>query len=97
LYVHIINSEVIKGQILKRTKGVAQKKISLGTFKSVAFPLPPSGEQSEILRQLEQKFYASDRLLKELDVQHLKTEKNKQSILASAFSGLLEKIEGSTT
>lgn len=90
LFVHIINSQIIKDQILSRTKGVAQKKISLGTFKSVAFPLPPSAEQAEILRELEQKFYASDRLLKELDVQLLKTERNKQSVLVSAFTGKLQ-------
>ncbi|MEW8584377.1 MAG: restriction endonuclease subunit S [Candidatus Thiodiazotropha sp.] len=89
LFVHIINSQVIKNQILSRTKGVAQKKISLGTFKSVAFPLPPLEEQAEILRELDQKFYASDRLLKELDMQLLKTERSKQSVLASAFSGML--------
>ena len=87
LFVYIINSQIIKDQILSRTKGVAQKKISLGTFKSVAFPLPPLEEQAEILRGLEQKFYAANRLSDEIDVQLLNTEKNKQSILASAFSG----------
>jgi len=89
LFVHIISSQIIKDQILSRTKGVAQKKISLGTFKSIAFPLPPLEEQAEILRELEQKFYASERLLKELDAQLLKIEKNKQSVLSSAFSGRL--------
>ncbi len=89
LFVHIINSKIIKDQILSRTKGVAQKKISLGTFKSVAFPFTPLEEQAQILRELEKKFYASDHLLKELDVQLLKAEKNKQSILGSAFLGCL--------
>lgn len=87
LYVHIINSQLIKDQVVKRTKGVAQKKISLGTFKSIAFPLPPLDEQAEIIRRIEQKLSAAGRFLKELEHQHLKAEKNKQSILASAFSG----------
>jgi type I restriction enzyme S subunit len=97
LYVHIINSQLIKSQVLKRTKGVAQKKISLGTFKSVAFPLPPLDEQGELLKQIDEKFYTSDRLLKELEIQLIKAEKNKQSILVSAFSGQLVKThQGST-
>ena len=87
LYVYIINSPLIKSQVLKRTKGVAQKKISLGTFKSMAFPMPPLVEQKEILRQIEQKFSAFDRLFRELDLQYIKAENNKQSILASAFLG----------
>lgn len=89
LYVHIINSPLIKSQVINRTKGVAQKKISLGTFKSIAFPLPPLGEQEEVLRQVKQKSCASDRMMKELANQLVKAEKNKQSILASAFSGHL--------
>jgi type I restriction enzyme S subunit len=88
-YVHIINSGLIKSQILKQTKGVAQKKISLATFKLIAFPLPPNDEQVEMIRQIELKLSTADRISGELDLYLAKTEKNKQSILASAFCGKL--------
>lgn len=85
LFVHIINSQMIKGRILSRTKGVAQKKICLGTFKSVAFPLPPNDEQIEMIQQIDLKLSAADRLSDELDLYLAKTKK--QSILVTAFSG----------
>jgi type I restriction enzyme S subunit len=90
LYVHAINSWLIKEQIIERTKGVAQKKISLGTFKSVALPLAPLEEQKVILGEIEKKIFTIDRLEKDLVFQLSKTEKNKQSILVSAFSGALQ-------
>lgn len=92
LYVHAINSWLIKEQIVERTKGVAQKKISLGTFKSIAFPLAPLAEQSVILQKIENKISSIDRLEKVLVLQLLRAEKNKQSILASAFSGDLVEV-----
>ena len=89
LYVHIVNSQLIRDQIVQRTKGVVQKKISLGTFRSIAFPLPPVEEQREILRVIEEKMGASDRLLREIERQLVRAERNKQSVLASAFSGFM--------
>lgn len=59
--------------------------------------MPLLDEQGEILKQIDKKFYTSDRLLKELEIQLIKAEKNKQSILVSAFSGQLVKThQGST-
>jgi predicted GIY-YIG superfamily endonuclease/restriction endonuclease S subunit len=89
LYVHATNSWLIKEQVVERTKGVAQKKISLGTFKSIAFPLAPLAEQQEILGEIEKKILSIARLEQDLELQLMKAEKNKQSILASAFSGEL--------
>ncbi|WP_287603012.1 restriction endonuclease subunit S [Thiothrix sp.] len=88
LYVHIVNSQLIRDQIVQRTKGVAQKKISLGTFRSIAFPLPPVEEQREILRVIEEKMGAADRLLREIERQLVRAERNKQSVLKKSFLGI---------
>ena len=87
LYVHLINSQIIRSQIIGRTRGVAQKKVSLGAFKSVTFPVPPLEEQKVILQEIESKFESIERLEKEVGRQLIKAEKSKQSILASVFSG----------
>ena len=52
-------------------------------------PLPLLAEQSEVVLQVEQKLESIVRLDNELDLQLFKAEKNKQSILSSAFSGEL--------
>ena len=44
-----INSHIGKSQIGPMTKGVAQKKVSLGRFSSLAVPLPPQAEQIAII------------------------------------------------
>ncbi|MCX6893236.1 MAG: restriction endonuclease subunit S, partial [Verrucomicrobia bacterium] len=40
-FMHAVNSEVVKPQIQLITKGVAQMKVSLGRFSTLAIPLPP--------------------------------------------------------
>ncbi len=52
-------------------------------------PLPALAEQSEIVSQVELKFETINRLENELETQLFKADKNKQSILASAFTGKL--------
>lgn len=53
----VINSHIGKRQIEPMTQGVAQKKVSLGRFISLAVPIPPADEQVLIV----QKLIAADR------------------------------------
>ena len=55
-------------------------------LKNLVVPLPSHKEQLEIVRCVEDKLQSMERLLEELDRQHIKAEKNKQSILAFSFS-----------
>jgi type I restriction enzyme S subunit len=54
------------------------------------FPLPPVDEQLEIVKVIEQKLSAIEHIELTIDEQCDKSDVNKQSILASAFSGDLE-------
>ncbi|MEW8662786.1 MAG: restriction endonuclease subunit S [Candidatus Thiodiazotropha sp.] len=72
------------------SQNVGQANVNGTKLKALAMPLPSSGEQKEIVRVVEEKMQSSDRLLAEIDYQLLKVEKNKQSILASAFIGRIE-------
>ena len=71
----------------KAASGGNQPNLNLSKVREISLPLPPLSEQLEIILQAEQKFEAIRRLEKELETQILKAEKNKQSVLASAFSG----------
>jgi type I restriction enzyme S subunit len=57
-YKYCIWSNHVKKQLGLITKGVAQKKISVDRFKTIAIPLPPQEEQKQIVREIESKFLA---------------------------------------
>ena len=51
-----INSQSVRNQIEAITSGVAQQKVSLAHFKqAVRFPLPPLGEQGQIVKAVSQR------------------------------------------
>lgn len=61
--------------------------LSAGRFSEIEFPLCCTLEQKEVVKVAEDKFVRIERLEDDIDIQLIKAEKNKQSILASAFSG----------
>jgi type I restriction enzyme S subunit len=88
-FVNAINSQLVAKQIAPITRGVAQKKISLDRFRDIALPLPPIAEQHQILAEVEARTTAIDHLEAELDRQITRSNRLRQSTLASAFSGKL--------
>ncbi len=84
-----INSHIGRQQIEPMTQGVAQKKVSLGRFTSLAVPVPPIQEQDELIallgsatREIEAQEAAVGLSLKQSTAQ-------RQNILRAAFSGQL--------
>ncbi len=65
--------------------------LSAGRFSQIEFPLCSTAEQKEIIGATDEKFISISRVAKEIDLQLIKAEKSKQSILASAFSGSMSK------
>lgn len=88
-FVHIIHSEVVHRQILKETRGVAQKKISLARFKTVSIPLPPLAEQYRIVAEVERRLSLIDQLEKTVAADLARANRLRQSILKRAFAGQL--------
>jgi restriction endonuclease S subunit/predicted GIY-YIG superfamily endonuclease len=88
---YILKSPQLSTDISKRVKGVGNPTIDKNSLKNLAVPLPSIKEQDEIVRIIEDKMYSMERLDIELVLQLEKAEKNKQSILASAFSGKILK------
>ena len=76
----------------KQTTNLAS--INKGVLSAFPTPLAPLDEQKIIIELVEEKLASTDRLETDISIQLIKSEKNKQSILASAFSGeLVESLE----
>lgn len=88
-FSNAINSILVKKQILRSTKGVAQQKISLIRFKKIGIPLPPPREQNEIAKCIESCFSFADQTEREFDRSILVSTSLRQSILRRAFQGKL--------
>jgi len=73
----------------KAASGGNQPNLNLTKVRDITLPLPALVEQNEIVARIEQKFETVERLENDIEAQLLKIEINKQSILASAFSGSL--------
>lgn len=87
-YFHrAIESRVVQKQILGVTKGVAQLKVSLARFKTIALPVPPLDEQRKIFEEVERCFTIIVGTEAQIDANILRAEKTRQSILKQAFSG----------
>jgi type I restriction enzyme S subunit len=82
-----LRSGMLQSQIDRKKTQTAQANIFQGKIKSLILSVPPLLEQNEIVRVIKEKFESTERLEKELDMQIIKAEKNKQSALASAFAG----------
>ncbi|MFT6403088.1 MAG: type I restriction enzyme S subunit [Pseudohongiellaceae bacterium] len=67
-----------------------QPNLNLSKVRDIALRLLALAEQAKIVLEVEKKFDAINSLARDRDVQLLKAEKNKQSILVSAFSGKLQ-------
>jgi len=68
----------------------SMRNISQGNVKSIRVPLLSIVELKLLISRFNQKIDAIQRLESEIEIQLIKANKNKQSILASAFSGSLK-------
>ncbi|PUB87816.1 MAG: hypothetical protein DBP00_08040 [gamma proteobacterium symbiont of Ctena orbiculata] len=90
LLAYFLLSKPVVQWMLSKTKTTAgQVNLTLEISRDAPIPIMPEEEQDQIIRLIEEKLNASDRMLEELEVQLIKAEKNKQSVLASAFNGKL--------
>ena len=83
----LLSGDFAKEQFKALQRGATKVGLGLDDIKAIQFGLPSTQEQNEIVKLIEEKLNAIERLGKEIDIQLLKAEKNKQSILAFAFRG----------
>jgi len=92
-FVHAINSTLLRNQMFKITRGVAQTKVSLERFKTLALPLPPILEQIEIVKRVESLFRLVTNIEGRVELANKRVQYSTQSILAKAFRGELVPTE----
>nr|WP_221208012.1 restriction endonuclease subunit S [Pseudoduganella violacea] len=85
----VINSHIGKQQIEPITQGVAQKKVSLGRFSSLALPVPPAVEQAEIELAIEIANREINEQLVTVELSLKQSAAQRQNILRAAFAGQL--------
>lgn len=89
IFVYFIESPFGKKQILQRTRGVAQLKVSLERFRDFPIPLPPVEEQGRLASAIECQSSCIDALVTDLLREFQRVGSLRQSILQSAFTGQL--------
>lgn len=85
----ILESNEFKLYAEKTATGSTIKNVPLKAMREFIIPLCSESEQNKIVRLVEQKMSSIDHLDTEINQQLVKAERNKQSVLASAFSGEL--------
>lgn len=89
-YLIIFIDSIIAQQYFKAVaRGVAVKGVNVQDVRNMKVPIPSVEEQKKIIELVDQKVTTITHVEKELENQLVKAKKNKQSILASAFSGRL--------
>ncbi|TWA69758.1 type I restriction enzyme S subunit [Azospirillum baldaniorum] len=85
----MLRSRDAREQILDRSTGVAQQKMSLERFRTLELDLPPLPEQRRIVEKIEALTARSHRAREALDALPALIDRYRQSILAAAFRGNL--------
>jgi type I restriction enzyme S subunit len=88
-FVYAVNAAPVRAQVIGITKGVAQLKVSLARFRSVAIPLPPAAEQEQIVAEVERRLSVVSELEAAVAANLKRAERLRKSILERAFSGRL--------
>lgn len=77
------------GLLSRYFTGSTIKHLTKESFTTLPFPLPSLAEIGEIVGLVDEKLFSIKRLESEIETSLLRAEKNKQSVLATAFSGVL--------
>lgn len=83
---YAMSSRLVQDQILGITKGVAQLKVNLANFSSIALPLPPHAEQARIVAEIDRHLSIIVEVEAEVDANLLRAQVLRQSVLKRAFS-----------
>ena len=93
-YVHaVLSSPFGESQIREYDNGSAQPNLAAGDVAKFLVPVPPLGEQVEIMRKVNALFAFATAIRRQVEQATARTEKLPQAILSKAFAGQLVPTE----
>jgi type I restriction enzyme S subunit len=95
--MYLINSQILRGQFRKITKGTTRPRMNLTIMREVILPLCSIQEQHQIVKEIETRLSVCDKLEATITEALQKSEALRQSILERAFEGKLlneKELEG---
>ena len=92
-FMHVLNSLLIIKHVEELSGGTASPHLNVGDIKQFPIPVPPTGEQHEIVRRVEALFRLTGTIEKRVAAAITRAEKLTQAILAKAFRGELVPTE----
>jgi type I restriction enzyme S subunit len=92
-FLYAFRTEAVRDQILSRTGGVAQQKITLEKFRSVRVPVAPMGEAARIVAAIEQHLSDIDAGEAGLERALINLKRYRAAVLNAACEGRLVPIE----
>lgn len=78
-----------RDELERYAPATAQKNINLNLLAGLAVPLPPTDEQNEIVRQVEERLAVAEQLAGNIDRQLTRSREARQLLLSNAFEGTL--------
>jgi type I restriction enzyme S subunit len=87
--LYTLRAPIIQKYFHEVARGVAVRGVNISDLKPTPIPLPPKGEQAEIVRSVEQLFAHADKIEQQVQAAQQRVDKLTQSILAKAFRGEL--------
>ncbi|MBL8188945.1 MAG: restriction endonuclease subunit S [Acidobacteria bacterium] len=85
----VLNSEPTRKRTSDVVHGIGRPRLNLGEIKAIVLPLPPLGEQVQIVAEVERRLSVADEIEATLDAELKRAERLRQSILKRAFEGKL--------
>ena len=85
LYTYLISKDGARNRLEEAAYGAGKPGLNLDSLKLLPIALPSVDEQKEIIRLVDQKLSSIERLESEIGAQLVRAERNKQSILMTAF------------
>lgn len=90
LYTYLISKGGARKKLEEAAYGAGKPRLNLDNLKTLMVALPSYEELEEIVKLVDERFSSIKRLGDVMLIQLRKAEINKQSVLASAFSGVLQ-------
>ena len=84
-----LNSQPTRKRAKKLLHGVGRPRLSLGEIREIALPVPPHAEQIATVEEAERQLSIVARVSTQVDRALVRAERQRQAILAAAFSGRL--------